>query len=199
MAGSPVSGVALSHVDVGRERRPARILQLPHRLRQARRAVGGAQVAQALRVTLHSAGAARPVAHPVLEVAQHVIPPPEELGVVAPARAALAVCHGGVRLPQEVLVAVPHETAVQLQRGREGVGADQVELADRALHAVGAVVGAQVVTALVEAVGGRAAGVVAGLVAVVGGLRGAGHDGGEERGEVVLEGAVGVIFGWRAA
>ncbi|RRT44540.1 hypothetical protein B296_00047400 [Ensete ventricosum] len=201
MAGSPVPGIALSQVDVRRERRPARILKLPHRLRQAGRAVRPVQVAQALHDALHRAGA-DPEAHPVLQVGQHVVPPLEERLVVAGDRAALAVHHGGVGLAEEVLVAVPHEAAVQLQRGREGAGADQAELADRTLHAGGAVAGAQVVPALVEAVSGHAGGrtgVVAGGVAVVGRQRRPGDEGGEEGVEVVLEGGDGIVLVRRAA
>ncbi|WOL07570.1 hypothetical protein Cni_G16314 [Canna indica] len=198
MAGSPVPGVALRQVDVSRQRRAARVLQLPHRLRQARRAVGGVQVAEALHVPLHRAGAAHPEAYRVLQISQHVVPPPEELAVVARARAALAVHHRGVRLPQEVLVAVPHEASVELQRRRERVGAHEIELPHCALHAGRAIGGAEVVPALVEPVGGRTV-AVAGAVTVVGSLCSAGDDGGEERVEIVLERGVSVILRWRAA
>lgn len=85
-------------VHVSGQRRAAGALELPDRLRQARRAVGRREVA------LHAPRAAHlvPVGRHALHRAQHGIPVPEEAGVAAGPGAALAVHHGRVGQADEV-------------------------------------------------------------------------------------------------
>ncbi|WOL20487.1 hypothetical protein Cni_G29292 [Canna indica] len=158
---------------------------------RAHRAVGGAQIAEALHVALHRPRDAHPLAHRALELGQHVLPLLDEPPVVTRAVVALLVHCGGVQLPDEVLIVVPHEAAPELQRGGEGLRVDMIELADGSLHVGGVIGGAEVEVALEEVVddkaGGEGGGSVASGVVVVGGEGGASDDGGEEGVELKRE------------
>lgn len=210
VAVGPVPDVALRQVDVGGQGGAARALELADRLRQARRAVGRREVAEALRHALHASGAARlvPVTTTIIGRAalqqvpgEHGVPVPEELAVAAAAGAALAVHHGGVGRAQEVGAVVPHVAALQLQRRRVRRRAHLAQLAQRVPHARRAVGPRQVPAALVQPVRRRAVANAAGTrreAAVPGLGRRAGH-GGQERLQVGLEGGARLVLGRRAA
>lgn len=205
MGGSPVPGVALRQVHVGGEGVAAGHPELRHRLRQARGAVGGDEIAEALRVALHRPGGAHQVARGAEEVGQHGLAVLEEGRGVTAADAGLAAeaeHQLGVWLAEEVLVAVADEARGELEGGGEGAGADEGELRDGVADACRAVAGGQVGAALEEAEGGEArgkGGVVAEGVTVVEGQWGPRDEGGEEGGEMGLERRDGVVLPRRAA
>jgi len=214
----PVPHGALHQVHVGGERGATRAVDLRHRLRQARGAVGRRDAAEeALRDAPHGARGAHLVpaarrgrgggVHALLQLRQDGVAGPEEPGVPARAGAAPVVRHGGVVGAADEVApggAVPHVAPVRLQRRRGRAGAHRrAEPQHRVAHARLALARAQVAAALVQAVGGRRSAVDrgglglragAGGEAAVGGAggRGGGH-GCQEGVEVALEGRVGRV------